>query len=223
MKNKIKNQKFSGFFLNMLGVILGIVLTFGVNALWQKHEDKKKVNEIMTLLRHELEVNKEWFKTQRMLIKSDTAVYRKILAANGDWESIHPDTLKQYRNQVSQIWYVPFTTSAWQIFQNSEVIQKMNNQKLVIAMLNGYTEMTLFKELIMDEYWNEKKKAIVTEEDPYKYFDEVMNSKESVAFYKDFALEASLFWELFTFADNGFDYLLPILDKDGYYLYNPEP
>ena len=216
MKNKTKNQKWTGFFTNMLGIILGIVLTFGVNALWQKHEDKKKVNEIMALLRHELEVNKEWFKTQENLIKHDSYVYRKILEANGNWKSIHPDTLKQYQTQVSLIWHAPFTASAWQIFQNSEAIQKMNNQKVVVAMLNAYTDMALFKDLIMNEYWNEKKKAIATEEDSYKYFDEVMNNKASVAFYRDFASEEALFWQLFTLTDEGFDYLLPLLDEQGY-------
>ena len=214
----MKNKNLTGFFMNLLGVILGIVLTFGVNSLWQKHEDQKKINEIMVLLRHELEINKEWFKTQKNLMMDDSYVYRKILETNGDWESIHPDTLKQYQTQTSLIWYAPFTASAWQIFQNSEVIQKMNNQKLVIAILNAYTDMTLFRELIMNEYWSEKKKAIATDEDPYKYFDNVINNKESVAFYRDFASEEALFWNLFKHTDLGFDYLLPLLDKHGYYL-----
>ena len=38
----MKINRWSGFFTNLLGVILGITLTFGVNSLWQKREEKKK-------------------------------------------------------------------------------------------------------------------------------------------------------------------------------------
>ena len=214
MKNR--NRIWAGFFTNMLGIILGIGLTFGVNSLWQKHEDKKKVDEIMALLRHELDINKQWFEVQDSLIRSDSRVYKKILEAKGDWKSIHPDTLKQYQAQTSLILYAPFTSSAWQIFQNSEVIQKMNNQKLVVSILHAYTDMILFKELIMVEYWHEKKQAFATAEDPYEYFDDIMSNKKSVAFYREYASEESLFWNLFTFTNQGFDYLLPLLDENGY-------
>jgi hypothetical protein len=220
MKNKDKNRLWAGFFTNMLGIILGIMLTFGVNALWQKHEDNKKINEIMSLLRHELEINKEWFKTQEKLIRADCYVYKKILEANGDWKSIHPDTLKQYQAQTSILWRAPFTSSAWQMFQNSDVIQKMNSQKLVIGILNAYTVMDLLKELIMTEYWDEKKKVISMEEDPYKYFDDVINNKTSTFFYRAYTSEESPFWHIFELTDEGFGYLLPLLDEHGYYLHN---
>jgi len=84
----MKNKKWTGFFTNLLGVILGITLTFGVNALWQKHEEKKKIKEILILVRNELETNKEWLKSQEKYLKKDIDAFKKVLKADNQWTTI---------------------------------------------------------------------------------------------------------------------------------------
>jgi uncharacterized membrane protein YccC len=65
-----KKIMWSGFLSNLLGVILGIVLTLGVSSLWQQREEKQRTKKILILVRNELETNKEWFKSQEKIMRS---------------------------------------------------------------------------------------------------------------------------------------------------------
>ena len=219
MKNK--KEKLSGFLINLLGVIVGISLTFGVNSIWQKHEDEKKTKEILILVRNELETNKNWFKEQEKNIKKDSYVFKKIIEAKGDWSTIPVDTLYAYRSCATSQSFSQLTSSAWQIFQNSEIIQKMSDKELVIRLASCYAWIDIVKGIIIEEYWNDKKRAIVSERNPYKYFDAVMNNKESIYFYESMCIEDNGgFEELFFTIDFYIDYTISLLDRGGYYLYN---
>jgi len=209
--------------MNLLSVILGIILTFGGNAIWQKNEEKKKIREMLILVRNELVINREWFKSQEKVIRSDSYVYQKILEAEGDWSTIHPDTLNEYKTQTRSFSYYILTSSAWQIFQNSEIIQKMTDKELIIGMMNGYTFINLIHGIIMNEYWDEKKKAIALEnDDTYSYFETVMNNKESVSFYRRFSPDQSNFWDVFSVIDDVIDQMLMLLDNHGDYRYGKD-
>ena len=63
-----------GFFTNLLGVILGIILTFGVNYLWRRREEKKRTKDMLILVRNELINNKEILQLQENYLKKDGAI-----------------------------------------------------------------------------------------------------------------------------------------------------
>jgi len=116
----------STFLTNLFGIILGITLTFGVNALWQKHEENKNMKEMLTLIRNELEVNKKMFEDQKEILQSHVYYYNKILEINKKWETIPEDSIDNYLDLASV--YLPkFQTHAWQIFQNSEVSKRLSS------------------------------------------------------------------------------------------------
>jgi hypothetical protein len=217
----MKNKKWSGFLINLFGVILGISLTFGGNSIWQKREENKKTKEMLILIRNELEDNKNWFKYQEELIRKDSYVYKKIIEAKGDWSTIPIDTLNEYRTKMITISFSQLTTFAWQIFQNSEIIQKMSDKELVIRLAGCYYWIDKIHEIIMTEYWNDKKKTDTFERDPYKYFDAVMLNKESIYFYEAMSSDdKSGFKNLFFMIDTYIDYTISLLDKSGYYRYD---
>jgi len=214
----INKNNWSGFLANLLGVIVGIVLTFGGNALWQKHEENKKTKEILILVRNELETNKEWFKDQENTMREDAYVFKKILEINGDYSSLPMDTLSFYISRTMRLKFNQLTTSAWQILQNSDMIQKMSNKELVIRLTECYYWINKMESFILTEYWDNKKKAIPAELDPYKYFEVVMNNKESVFFYS--FMNNSDIWNLFPTIDAIIDYTILLLDKYGDFNYN---
>ena len=219
---KKKNKKmWKSFLINVLGVIVGIALTFGGNALWQKREENKKIKEMMILVRNELEANRNWFIYQDELIKKDGYVYKKIIEAKGDWSTIPIDTLQEYRHKMTTISVSQLTTLAWQIFQNSEMIQKMSDKELVIRLAGCYYWIEKIHDIIMMDYWNDKKKTNTFERDSYKYFDAVMLNKESLHFYEEMSSdEKSGFVKLFLMIDTYIDYTLSLLDKHGDYRYD---
>jgi len=218
VSSSMKNNRWSGFFTNMLGVILGILLTFGVNSLWQKREEKQKTREILILVRHELELNKNWFINQEQIMRKDVYVYQKILEINNDWKSLHKDTLDAYISRTQYLEIHPLTTSAWQMFQNSEMTHKMTNKKIVIRLTECYYWINTLQELIKTEYWASKTKAIPAEIDPYKYFDAVMSNKESTFFY-NFMITSNI-WNIFPLIDAVIEYTILLLDKYGDFQYD---
>ena len=220
MKKGEKNIVWKGFFVNMLGVILAIVLTFGVNALWEKRGDKKRTKEMLILVRNELETNKEWFKNQEKYMRKDSYVYKKILEAKGDWKAVPKDTLRVYHSQTLNLGFSQLTASAWQIYQNSEMIQKMTDKELVIRLTDCYFWINEIKELIKTQYWDNKIKAIAAEVELYKYFDALMNNKETIFFYTLMSSDGYTIWDIFPLIDAIIDYTILLLDKHGDYRYD---
>ena len=217
-----ENKLWSGFLTNLLGVILGIILTFGGNALWQQREEKKKTKEILILVRNELETNKQWFKNQEKVMRKDCYVYKKVLECKSDWTTLSQDTINEYMFRTMYVEFNQLTTSAWQIFQNSEMIHKMSDKELVIRLADCYFWINKIEESINEDYWEGKKKAIAPELDPYRYFDAVMNNRESVFFYSMLSSETFLNWNLFIIIDAIIDYTVSLLDKYGDFRYDME-
>ena len=218
----MKNKKLSGFFINLLGVILGISLTFGVNSLWQKREENKRTKEMLILIRNELKDTKVWFKDQEETMKNDGYVYEKILKAKKNLKSIPADTLSAYHNQIYRLTRNPYTTSAWQIFQNSEMIQKMSNKELVIRLAACYSMIDLLHDFIMNDYWEIKMKLLSSSnhDDSFRFFDTVLKNNEYVFFFNMFRSDQSSIWNAFPILEAFIDYTILLLDKHGDYRYD---
>ena len=215
MKNK--NNKWPGFFTNLLGVILGITLTFGVNDLWQKREDKKKTREILILVRDELETNKQWFKTQVKMLKRQSSAYAKLLEADKKWDTIPRDSLIHYRNQILQTSFSQLSSSAWQLFQNSEMIQKISNKELVLTLSECYFFINFTYDFIMSNFWNKRTEAIAMlmyENELYPMLDALVSNREAFYFLNALNQDDS-FWNTLTDIEAFIDFAILLLDKYG--------
>jgi len=215
-------NKKSGFFINLLGVILGILLTFGVNSLWQKREEKKRTSEMLILVRNELKDTKEWFNHQKKILKRDGYVYKKILEAKNDLTSIPVDTLNVYHKHAQKFTINSHTISAWQIFQNSEMIQKMKDKELVIRLAECYSAIILLHEVIMKDYWDAKMKMMssLDIDNSFNFFENALKKNEYVFFFNLFSLDTSTIWNSFTTIEAFIDYTILLLDRHGNYRYD---
>ena len=216
----MKNKTWIGFLVNLLGVILGIMLTFGVSSLYQKRDEKNRMKEMLILVRNELETDKMWFENQEKIMRQDIYVYKKILEAKSDWTSIPKDTLRAYYLRTMSLEFNQLTTSAWQIFQNAEIVQKMRDKELIIRLTDCYFWIEKIQEIIVTEYWNEKRLRIAPEVDMYKYFDALMSDKNTVFFYTNMTSETFDAWNLFPMIEAIIDYTINLLDDHGDYRYD---
>ena len=216
----MSNRSWSGFFINLLGVILGIMLTFGGNTLWKRFEEKKKTNDMLILIRKELETNKEWFIHQEKTMMTDGHVYEKILNAKSDWSTIPADSLSYYYSRARHFEFNELTTTAWQIFHTTDISERLSDKELVIRLTDCYYWIGKIEELLMKNYWNIKVRIVAPELDPVSFFDAMMNDKAAVFFYTmmspdNFALK-SLFPHIYAIID----YTIMLLDKHGNYVYD---
>ena len=217
-----KSNKWSGFFTNLLGVILGIALTFGGSALWQRHEEKKKTKEVLILVRNELKVNKEWFQNQEKHINEDISVYKKMIEFKGNWKNVPIDSINVFLNCITNLYFSPVTSSAWQIFRNSEMIQKIDDKELVIRLTECYFWIDKIQQHIEKQYWEPKIEVLINDmipDHPSQYLEALMNKKRSVTFYTIMA-NGNPLESLFPFIDAVIDYTVMLLDKYGDFTYD---
>gem|GEM_PF-1607471 len=209
------------FLTNFLGIVLGIVLTFGVNSLWHRHQEKRRAKDILTLVRNELLNNKEILHMQETLLKKDALIYKEILAARKDLGVISSATLGEYYTQIQNVSISPLNTSAWQIFQNSEVMQRVTSTEIVIRLTSCYSVMTTWQDFITVDYWQAKRNLLVlAPEEPLRFFEEVLKNRELVSFCEMFRLDKEDIWEAFRIIDATIDYVIMLLDKHGHYQYD---
>jgi hypothetical protein len=207
-----KNKKWSGFLINLLGVILGIMLTFGVNALWQKRQDNKKTQEILILVRGELKSNQWAFKSQHERIKEQIEVYEKVLEAHHAGITIPKDTLNAYQAILMKKDGFQFLTSAWRLFENSETLQKMTDKDLANTISACYFWIEKIKDVLKEEYWDKKNELKIYEIDSHQYFDAAMKNKEAYYFYSKMTKYIN-FSEPFFYIDAIIDYTLLKMDS----------
>jgi len=219
---KEKSKMWKGFFINVLGVIVGIILTFGGNALWQRREENKKIKEMLILVRTELIDCKEWLKDMEEAMKNDGYTYSKIWSARRNITSIPADSLKAYHLRILNLSNTQLSTSAWQIFQNSESIQKMTDKDLVIMLTDCYVSINIIYESVVKEYWAKKRDLLFAfdHEDSFHFFSEVLNNNEYSFFFSMYRLEQDGIWKSFITVDALIDYTVILLDQHGDYRYN---
>ena len=208
------------FLMNLSGVILGILLTFGVSSLYEKREEKKKIKEMLILVRNELQTNKNYFEHQESIIRRDSYAYKKILEAKKNWKAIPKDTLSACHTQTMYLEFTQLTTSAWQIFQHSEIIQKLEDKELIIRLTDCYFWIEKIQDIIKTQYWDEKILSVATEIDMYKYLDALMSNKRTVFFYTQVSADDFANWNLFPFIDAIIEYTIRLLDNHGDYIYD---
>jgi len=212
-----------GFFTNLFGVILGIILTFGVTAMWQQRKEKKTTKEMLILVRNELVSNKAILQYSEQLMKKQGYVYKKILESKNDLTSIPTDTLKEYHAQIGSLNVANLTTSAWNIFQNSDMIQKMTNRELIIRLAACYNAMASWMDSLNKDYWDVLRKILTLElDDSYRFFDSAVKNNECLTFFHQYSDESESVWIAFLQIDAMIDYTIQILDKHGDYRYDME-
>jgi hypothetical protein len=177
---------FSGFFSNLLSVIIGITITFGISYLIEQHKEISQMREMIGLVQEELETNKQWFQAQDSIIVHQIAIM-KILLDNEEnhWKNIPSDSLILLLDQASAINYSYNSTNSWDLFRGSELFQKFPNKGLLTLLSECYfIAGTVQHELVEENYYKESKKAAddIYEsyiDNPHIFMESFMKSKNA--------------------------------------------
>ncbi|MDR1758284.1 MAG: hypothetical protein LBR51_04925, partial [Bacteroidales bacterium] len=70
-QQQISKGWISAFSANILGVIIGIALTFGVSELVQQCSDQKQVKEMLVLVEDEIFSNRVWLEARVRFYQKD--------------------------------------------------------------------------------------------------------------------------------------------------------
>jgi hypothetical protein len=218
---------FSNFTSNIMGVIIGIVLTFGVSNLIQRYEEKKQLREIMTFIKLELKENKQWLENRATEWKEDFKAYQ-VFVDTARRRKMPADSLVQYINKTQNTAQSNLSFTAWNIFQNSGMMQKMNNVDLALRLSECYYWFGEAKHQ-WDEYVRKKISASEPHSDmmywlyPNKYIEAMLKIDESRNFYYSVVLHNSYSFNDFNEVICSFiDFTLHSIEQTGDYTYEPK-
>jgi hypothetical protein len=130
---------------------------------------------------------------------------------NHNWDKIPQDSIDKvifYRFRFDIFYYT--SSNLWNVFQNSGMVQKLQNAELVSRISESYYWIE-FLNTIRQEYL--KRKEILTnvyevefDKQPYKYLQALINNRESRKF-----LEETVRFNVYDFSDLN-NQLTPIID-----------
>jgi len=219
----ISKKWISSFLSNVTGVMVGIALTFGISYLIQRHNEKEDTKEMMTLIKKELNRNKQWLKERRQDYADDINAYRNILSAK-NLRNIPADSLIMWIKQTGTQPGSFNSTNAWDIFKNTETIAKFHNKDLIMQLAECYFWIKKAPE-IMAMYHKEKENTCIRfgitntaldfKTSPYDYIDTMLKNKEIETFFTSIVkLNYYSIEKNFTSFENGIDYILYLIEKD---------
>lgn len=172
----------TSFTANILGVIIGIVLTFGITFYVQHRQEKKQMREMVTLLKREIQDNKNWLKGRARMWNEDFESYWVVLRRQ-DWERIPKDSLDIYLTRVCRINISSSTPFVWNVFQSSGMLQNLHNVEAVAILSECY-----FWTEEMKTWWgiyNQKKQMLSDvylveyRDQPLTYFEALLRDERS--------------------------------------------
>jgi len=182
---QISNGWISAFSANILGVIIGIALTFGISALVQHCSDEKQVKEMLVMVKNEVRSNRDWLEKIAAFYQRDKESYLFFLS-NENLDSIPEDTLVKHITQVCS-WYDTYSgTEVWNVFQNLGMTQKLHNPELVSRLATFYFAIGKIKAM-WDDY-NVKRQVvwatIVQDQEKDGHLEALQHNKECLIFMK---------------------------------------
>jgi hypothetical protein len=211
---------FAVFLSNVLGVIVGIVLTFGVSYFVQWNSEKKEIRTMMTLIRQEIADNRTTFVGMNEDFRQTKELCELLLSSH--WKTLPEDSVSHLlTGQVIKAYTVRHT--AWDIFQNSDVIRNFDDKELIMAISELYVTMTeLYK------WWQiyiEENMAATTfhiKQEEFLGFSDYMNALLKIEklriFMEDiYIIQKYTFEEPIAATIDLADYTLHLINKDSNY------
>lgn len=231
MTTEMKKTDFKGwmanFSANVVGVIIGIALTFGISYLVQRHHEKKQLRETMVLVRQELQENKQWLQNRITDYKNDFSTYQ-VLLDKSNWEKISEDSLVACIRRFNGGGNVSSSSSSvWNMFQNSGTAQQLGDFDLMSRLSECYFHIGKAGEW-WSEYVNAQDKAssifdIIWKNEPHAYVEALAKNEESRNFLRSYVIfnrynKTNAFEVIISYID----YVLDLIDKKDNYTYEPK-
>jgi hypothetical protein len=182
---------FSGFFSNLLSVIIGITITFGISFLIEQHKEKAQIREMIGLVQEELKANKKWFESRDLDIAHQIATF-KILLDNEDthWKNIPSDSLVLLIGETRSMNFSYRSTNSWDLFRSSELFQKFPGKGVLSLLSACYFMIGTFQHDILEKhYYIELEKSVDSiyefyEDNPYTYMESLVKNKGAIYFFR---------------------------------------
>lgn len=190
----MKNFDWGAFFGDILSVMLGIFITFGIQGMIDRRAERKDVKSALALVREELVVNKGSLEEVINLISSekDAAVYIRNNA--GQLSKCNQDTLNLKNAFLTSEYFFTVTDDALELLKTSSLFQKMNDNELALSIIKAYDYLDVnsqafnkhekYKTSVLEEANNSRAKKAALTNSGLDFFNIFYSSPEADYFLK---------------------------------------
>lgn len=158
-KISVKRENAIAFFRDFFAIILGILLTFWGQGIYDKYQMQKNTNDALTLVRDELNENLTRLKYAEQAIYDDIEAAKFLVRYQNNYENAPADSLDICTSTTFLIKYSYTTDDAMELLKNSSIFQEIDEPKLALQIIEAYASITLFNNLYT-AFYNEKAELI---------------------------------------------------------------
>ena len=133
MKDSVTN-----FFANVLSVILGIVITFSIQGIINRSQDRKNVRSALELVRSELATNVEDISIMADYLKQEQAAARYFLNHAEDLDQCPVDSVTLHSSILFSDVSITLCNDAIELLKTSSLFQKIGDNPLSMKIIRAY-------------------------------------------------------------------------------------
>lgn len=137
---RISESWFSAFSANLLGVIIGIAVTFMVSDWISSRSEKKDIQRHLDMVKMELEDN---LPTVQKLSEfyEQTKGFSNYLITTGKQENLQADSLRKYEYVISYSPTMNYQSSAYEMLKSSGTMRLIRDKELLKSIIDSYSAL----------------------------------------------------------------------------------
>lgn len=157
---------FNEFILSFFSVVLGIVLTFGGEALIRHRQEQNDLRACLQLVASELRENRELLHLCDSLLDDQLMAATFLLRYEDNLAGAPQDTLDEMSNIPLMMWEISIYTDAFELLKSSEVLTKLEDKQLALDIFKIYGDLQDC--IVYSKFYYDHRKS---------YFDKVMTDE----------------------------------------------
>lgn len=126
------------FSTDILSVVLGIFITFGIQGLIDRKHEKKEVMAALELVKEELINNNDNLKEVIGIISSEKSAAQSISGNIGMLHKCDADSVVTWNAILGTEYFFTVTDDALELLKSSSLFQKINDKNLALGIIKSY-------------------------------------------------------------------------------------
>lgn len=157
----IDKREWLAFFREFIAVVLGIVLTFWGQGIYDRHEERENVKEALSLVRDELKDNLENLNFAQQAISQEVTAAKFLIRYEKDYTKAPADSLEAFNQVPFMILYLNTTDDAMELLKTSALFSKIDDKELALTIIEAYASIRTAHDMFCGFY--DIKKEMVNE------------------------------------------------------------
>lgn len=134
----MKPIDWSSFLSNILSVVLGIFITFGIQGWIDRSHEKKDVKAALELVKEELVNNSNDLRDVINLIGAEKDAAVSMLSNLDQLKKCEYDSVATWNTVLGSEYFFTVTDDALELLKSSSLFQKINDKNLALGIIKAY-------------------------------------------------------------------------------------